>query len=74
MPPRIPHIVVNRVTCVGFAVCRTEAPATFELVDGKSTVVDPGGDPLERVLSAARRCPTESIEVQDADGRRLAPP
>jgi ferredoxin len=68
-----PRVVVNRETCLGFGYCVAEAPHSFELKDGKSHASVLPGDGLEPLLGAARRCPTDSIRVYDADGRPLAP-
>ena len=42
-----------------------EAPATFDLDDdeGKAFVVDPAGDPEDKVRLAAEGCPTRAISL-----------
>ncbi len=65
------RIKVDWVRCVGSARCRVAAPHTFKLVDDQARVVNPEGDPLDRILQAARQCPTRAIAVFDEDGKPL---
>jgi ferredoxin len=69
----MPRIDINLETCIGAACCRAEAPSTFDVMDNKSEVIDPNGDPLAVILEAARRCPTQSISIFDDGGNRLWP-
>lgn len=69
----MPQIHINLETCIGAACCRAEAPDTFDVMDNKSEVIDPNGNPLAVILEAARRCPTHSITVYDDDANRLWP-
>jgi transposase InsO family protein len=49
---------------------RRERASTFALDDeGISSVVDPEGDPEEKVLLAAQGCPTQAISVWRGDER-----
>jgi len=58
------RIEIDRNTCMGSGVCTVYAPETFEIDDEtKSTVVDPAGNPLDRIQAAADGCPTRSIRV-----------
>ena len=59
-------IVVDRETCMGSGVCCVYAPNTFAVDDTALViVVDPAGDPVEQIRSAAQGCPTNSITVVD---------
>jgi ferredoxin len=64
--PQLPYTIeIDREVCMGSGVCSVYAPATFELDDeAKSTVVDPAGDPLERIRVAAEGCPTNAITIR----------
>ncbi len=60
-------IRVDRDECMGDQRCGDVAPRTFHLDDeGKAAVLDPEGDPPERILSAANECRMEAIRIQDA--------
>lgn len=65
-------VTVNADTCMASGNCGFWAPHVFELPDdGDFTVVtDPTGDPIEKILGAAKGCPTQSIRVY-VDGDRL---
>ena len=66
------RIEINRETCMGSGNCSFWAPGTFALdEDGVAFVVDPGGDPDEKVLIAAQRCPTQAIAVWRGDEREV---
>jgi len=69
----MPRIEVNYDRCIGSAVCRATALNTFDVEDDQCVVLDPEGDPLERILEAAERCPTQALTVYDDEGRRLFP-
>ena len=61
------RISIDRDTCMGSGNCCFHAPATFDLDDDmKAIVVDPTGDPDQRILLAADGCPTRSIAVTEA--------
>ncbi len=65
------RIKVDWVRCVGSARCRVAAPHTFKLVEDQAHVINPQGDPIERVIQAARQCPAGAIAVFDQDGQPL---
>ena len=59
------EIRIDRATCMGSGNCSFWAPATFDLDDeGLAVVVDPEGDPEERVVLAAQGCPTGAIALR----------
>ena len=63
------HIEVDRDLCIGSGDCVEAAPEVFDLDDeGKATVLDPDGAPLDEVVEAARNCPVTAIFVRDEDG------
>jgi ferredoxin len=65
------EIQVDRAECMGSGNCSFWAPATFSLGDdGVAAVVDPAGDPADKVIVAAKGCPSQAISVSE-DGRRL---
>ena len=69
-------ITVDRTKCEGYAKCVQAAPKVFKL-DAKMTaeVIDPKGDADERILLAARICPTKAIRVEEeGTGKKLYPP
>jgi ferredoxin len=64
------RIEVDRERCMGQGMCEFYAPSTFALGDdGISHVVDPEGDPEEKVVLAAQGCPTQAIAVWRGDER-----
>ena len=73
--PRKLKITVDTNVCVGNATCEIYASNTFALnEDRQSMVVNPDGDPEEKVLEAAENCPVSAITVADAEtGETLFP-
>jgi ferredoxin len=62
------RIEIDKEKCMGSGNCSFWAPGTFDLGDdGIACVIDPGGDPVDKVLLAASGCPTQAIEVWDGD-------
>lgn len=58
------RITIDRDRCMGSGSCGFYAPATFDLDDAlKAVVVDPAGDPEERIRMAAESCPTNAITI-----------
>ena len=66
------EVTINPETCMASGNCSFWAANSFELPDDKtySVVKDPYGDPIEKVLAAAKGCPTQSIKVF-VDGDRI---
>ncbi len=51
---------------MGSGNCSFYAPATFDLGDdGTAIVIDPAGDPDDKIHTAAKGCPTQAIFVND---------
>ena len=69
------RIEIDREACAGDRACTEEAPNTFALDDeGKSTVVNPDGDPPEYIRAAAKKCPFEGITLYDTEtGEKVWP-
>ena len=68
-------ITVDRSKCEGYARCVQAAPKVFQL-DSKmiAEVVDPQGDSDDKILLAARLCPTKAIVVEEeGTGKKLFP-
>lgn len=68
-------ITVDRTKCEGYARCVQAAPKVFQL-DSKmiAEVVDPQGDSDEKILLAARLCPTKAITLEEErTGKKLFP-
>ncbi|MCU0273414.1 MAG: ferredoxin [Acidimicrobiales bacterium] len=60
------RITIDRDRCMGSGSCGFYAPATFDLDDAlKAVVVDPAGDPAERIRMAAESCPTNAITIEE---------
>lgn len=69
------RITVDQAKCVGSTTCINTAQATFALdQSGKSSVMNPHGNPETVVIEAAESCPVGAITVEDAEtGERLFP-
>ena len=62
-------IDINRDVCMGSGNCSFWAPGVFDLDDdGIAIVVDPTGEPEDKIILAAQGCPTQAITVlRDGD-------
>ena len=59
-------ITIDREKCMGSGNCAFYAPATFDVDDTNLAVVlDPEGDPAEKVRLAAEGCPTQAIAFEE---------
>jgi len=66
-------ISIDRTRCEGYAKCIQAAPKVFKL-DAKmiAEVIDPKGDTDERILLAAKICPTKAISLEEeGTGKKL---
>ena len=60
------HVEVDATKCMGSGNCAFWAPQTFALGDDDiAHVLDPAGDPKDKIVDAAQRCPTHAITVTD---------
>lgn len=68
------RVRIDRLLCVGFGDCITEAPEAFRLDD--EGIAEFGDDPeaveRERLLRACQACPVDALSVVDGDGAILA--
>jgi len=68
-------VTVDRTKCEGYAKCIQATPKVFKL-DAKmiAEVVDPKGDSDEKILLAAKICPTKAISLEEEEtGKKLFP-
>src|ERR1051325_7872621 len=68
-------ITVDRTKCEGYAKCVQAAPKVFKL-DSKMTaeVLDPRADTDEKIILAAKICPTKAITVEEeGTGKKIFP-
>jgi ferredoxin len=68
-------ITVDRTKCEGYAKCIQAAPKVFQL-DAKmiAEVSESKGDSDDKILLAARICPTKAIILEEeGTGKRLFP-
>jgi ferredoxin len=64
MSSKIPE--VDQGVCIGCGLCAEIAPHTFELDrDHIALVLNPGGDPEERIREAIDDCPVAAISWQE---------
>lgn len=68
-------ISIDRTKCEGYAKCVQAAPKVFKL-DAKmiAEVIDPAADSDEKILLAAKICPTKAISLaEEATGKKIFP-
>ena len=62
-------INVDRERCMGSGNCAFHAPNTFDLDDEmKVIVVDPAGDPDDKIRLAVDGCPTLALSIDESSG------
>ena len=72
-------VEVDKTLCIGCCSCEIIAPDVFQIdknknLNPKSSVVNPRGAGVNRIMNAAETCPTKAIIVEDKDaGERLYP-
>jgi ferredoxin len=69
-------IAVDRGKCEGYAKCVQAAPKVFQLDKTMiAEVADPRGESEDKILLAARICPTKAIMLHEEDtGKKIFPP
>jgi ferredoxin len=69
-------ITVDRTKCEGYAKCVEAASKVFKLDEQMTAVViDPRGDADEKIVLAAKICPTKAIILDEEEtGKRIFPP
>jgi ferredoxin len=68
-------VTVDRTKCEGYAKCIQASPKVFKL-DAKmiAEVIDPKGDTDEKILLAAKICPTKAISLEEeVTGKKVFP-
>jgi len=68
-------ITIDRTKCEGYAKCIQASPKVFKL-DAKmiAEVIDARGDSDEKILLAAKICPTKAIALEEeGTGKKLCP-
>jgi ferredoxin len=68
-------VTVDRTKCEGYARCVQASPKVFQLDKQMiAEVVDPQGESDDKILLAARLCPTKAIVVEEeGTGKKLFP-
>jgi ferredoxin len=69
------RITIDRTKCEGYAKCIQASPKVFRL-DAKmiAEVIDSKADADEKILLAAKICPTKAITLEDeGSGKRIFP-
>jgi ferredoxin len=60
----MPEISIDRELCLGSGMCIVYAPNTFAHdEEAKAIVIDPEGDPIDAIRTAAGGCPTSAISL-----------
>ena len=58
-------VTVDKKLCIGCGLCASLLPEVFEMEDdGKATVKDEKGAPIEKIKEVAEMCPTKAIKVK----------
>jgi ferredoxin len=68
-------ITVDQTKCEGYAKCVQASPKVFRL-DAKmiAEVIDPKADAEEKIVLAAKICPTKAISLEEeGTGKRIFP-
>jgi ferredoxin len=68
-------IAVDRTKCEGYGKCIQATPKVFKL-DAKmiAEVIDPNGDSEEKIVLAAKICPTKAISLEEeGTGKKIYP-
>jgi ferredoxin len=68
-------ITVDRTKCEGYAKCVQASPKVFRL-DAKmiAEVIDPKADAEEKIVLAAKICPTKAISLEEeGTGKTIFP-
>ena len=68
-------ITVDRTKCEGYAKCIQATPKVFKLDKTMiAEVIDPQGDSDEKILLAAKICPTKAISLdEEGTGKKIYP-
>jgi ferredoxin len=75
LPGGIMKITIDRTRCEGYAKCLQASPKVFKL-DAKmiAEVIDAKADTDEKILFAAKLCPTKAIALEEeGTGKKIFP-
>jgi ferredoxin len=75
LPGGIVKITIDRTKCEGYAKCIQVSAKVFKL-DAKmiAEVIDPKADTDEKILFAAKLCPTKAISLEEEEtGKKVFP-
>lgn len=65
-------ITIDREACIGASACVAAAGKTFALdAQGKSSVLNPQGNPADSIQAAAAACPTGAIQLEETDSEAI---
>jgi len=69
------RITVDRTKCEGYAKCVQASPKVFRLHPRMiAEVIDPKADTDEKIVLAAKVCPTKAISLEEeGTGRKIFP-
>ena len=69
------RITVDRTKCEGYAKCVQASPKVFRLDPRMiAEVIDPKADTDEKIVLAAKVCPTKAISLEEeGTGRKIFP-
>ena len=65
-------VQVDESLCIGCCSCETIAPGVFEIdrnrkSNPKSSVINQKGEGVNKIMNAAKTCPTKAINVEDSE-------
>jgi ferredoxin len=68
------QVEIDRDVCMGSGNCVYEAPGVFDLDDDSvAFVVDPTAASEDKVMAAARKCPTQAIVITPDPSKPVGP-
>lgn len=71
------RVTIDHRMCIGAGLCIAEAPTAFALEDtpdGPRAVLQTDDADTDRLMAAAKACPTLAIALEDEAGTQVFPP